>query len=285
MEYANPQALVETTWLANNLVNSNIRILDASYFLPGVKRDPKKEYAEQHIPGAIFFDIEEIADQNTNQSHMLPDAKLFSKKVSSLGISNETKVIVYDTNGGGMAAARCWWMFRVFQHEDISFLNGGLCKWLAENRLVESGVLNPANTNFTCSKNNELVRNIDQMLENVISGEEQVVDARSKDRFDGIAPEPRKGARAGHIPESLNLPYNNFFIKEKNKIVHSASKLNQIVSEAGIDLNRPIITSCGSGVSAAMLALGFYLIGKEDVAVYDGSWSEWGMRQDTPIEK
>ena len=287
MKYINPQTLVDTEWLASNLNNPNIRIVDASYFLPGVDRDPIKEFIENHIPGAVFFDIEEIADQESTQLHMLPDAIRFSEKVSKLGISNKEKIIVYDTNGGSMAAARCWWMFRVFEHKNVALLNGGFPKWIAEKRPTENLMTTPKNINaiFSCKKNNSLVRDINQMLINVKTRNEQVVDARSQERFNGKAPEPRKGARAGHIPGGFNLPYNNFLDKNKSYTMRSASELNKIVGDVGISLSQPIVTSCGSGVSAAMLALGFFLIGKEDVAVYDGSWSEWGMRSDTPIEK
>jgi thiosulfate/3-mercaptopyruvate sulfurtransferase len=287
MKYTNPQALVDTVWLASNLNNPNIRILDASYFLPGVDRDPIQEFLDSHIPGAVFFDIEDIADQESTQSHMLPDAIRFSEKVSKLGISNKEKIIVYDSNGGSMAAARCWWMFRVFEHKNVALLNGGFPKWIAEKHQTENLISNSRNikANFSCNKNNALVRDIKQMLVNVKTRNEQVVDARSKERFKGKAPEPKTGARAGHIPGGLNLPYNKFLDKNKNNTMRNASELNKIVSDAGIDLSQPIVTSCGSGVSAAMLAFGFFLIGKEDVAVYDGSWSEWGMRYDTPIEK
>ena len=285
MEYANPQTLVETDWLASNLTNPKVQILDASYFLPGVKRDPKQEFNTQHIPGSLFFDIEDIADQDSSLSHMLPDKNRFSKKVSELGIINGNKVIVYDSNGGGMAAARCWWMFRVFSHDNVAIVNGGFPKWLAECRPTETNNISPITSNFLCKKNKSLVRDISQIMANIENGSEQVVDARSKERFNGVAPEPRKGSRAGHIPDSFNLPYNKFLNKEKNFVIREAEELKQIVNNAGINLTRPIITTCGSGVSAAMLALGFYLIGKNDVAVYDGSWSEWGMRLDTPIEK
>jgi len=285
MKYSNPQSLVETDWLDKNLDDPNIKTLDASYFLPGVRRDPKKEFETQHIPGAMFFDIEEIADKNSPQSHMLPDEITFADKVSSLGINNKDKVIVYDSNSGGLAAARCWWMFRVFDHSNVALLNGGFQKWLSENRPITNETTKIFNTVFTCKKNNDLVRDIQEMLKNVQTRDEQVIDARSKDRFDGVAPEPRKGARAGHIPGSFNIPYKSFFNEEQENIVQNATELKKIIKNAGINLSEPIVTSCGSGVSAAMLCLGFFLIGKEDVAVYDGSWSEWGMRSDTPIEK
>lgn len=284
MDYANPQALVGTGWLAENLDAPNVRVIDVSYFLPGVKRNAKKEFAATHIPGAVFFDIDDIADKDSDLPHMLPDAEKFSDKVSALGIGNADKVIAYDANGGGMAAARGWWTFRVFGHDDVCVLNGGLPKWLAEGRPTTDKAPSPTPATYTAAKNEALVRNIGQLLANVDSAAEQVVDARSKERFEGTAPEPREGARSGHIPGSLNLPFVEFFDKERNFVMHGAEELTRAITAAGLDLERPITTTCGSGVTASMLALGFYLIGKEDVAVYDGSWSEWGMRQDTPIE-
>lgn len=284
MDYTNPHALVSTEWLAENLDAPDVRVIDVSYFLPSAKRNAKEEFAAQHIPGAVFFDIDDIADRDTDLPHMLPDAGKFSDKVSALGIGNADKVVAYDANGGGMAAARGWWMFRVFGHKDVCVLNGGLPKWLAEGRPTTDKAPSPTPVTFTAMKNENLVRDIGQMLANVESGAEQVVDARSKDRYEGTEPEPREGARAGHIPGSLNLPFVQFFDNERNFVMRDAEELTQAISAAGLDPERPITASCGSGVTASMLAFGFYLTGKEDVAVYDGSWSEWGMRQDTPIE-
>jgi thiosulfate/3-mercaptopyruvate sulfurtransferase len=284
MEYVNLQALVGTDWLAENLDVPNVRVIDVSYFLPGANRDPRQEFAAKHIPGAVFFDIDDISDKSNDLPHMLPDAGTFSEKVSALGIGNDDKVIAYDASGGGMAAARGWWMFRVFGHKDVSVLNGGLPKWQAEGRPTTGEAPSPAPATYTAAKNEALVRDIDQVLANVDSRTEQVVDARSKDRFDGTAPEPREGARAGHIPGSFNLPFVQFLDNDRNFIMRDADELTEAISTAGLDLGRPVTASCGSGVTAAMLAFGFYLIGKEDVAVYDGSWSEWGMRSDTPID-
>ena len=284
MEYVNPQALVGTDWLAENLDVPNVRVIDVSYFLPGANRDPRQEFAAKHIPGAVFFDIDDISDKSNDLPHMLPDAGTFSEKVSALGIGNDDKVIAYDASGGGMAAARGWWMFRVFGHKDVTVLNGGLPKWQAEGRPTTGEAHSPAPATYTAAKNEALVRDIDQVLANVDSRTEQVVDARSKDRFDGTAPEPREGARAGHIPGSFNLPFVQFLDNDRNFVMRDADELTEAISTAGLDLGRPVTASCGSGVTAAMLAFGFYLIGKEDVAVYDGSWSEWGMRSDTPID-
>ena len=284
MDYANPTALVETDWMVENLKTPDVRIIDATYFLPGAKRDAKAEFAAEHIPGAVFFDIDDICDSGSDLSHMLPDAETFSVKVSALGIADTDKIVVYDTNGGGMAAARVWWTFRVFGHDDICLLNGAMKTWLAEGRPVTDKAPAPQPAAYAAVKNDAMVRDIDQMLANVESGNEQVIDARAKERFEGTAPEPREGARAGHIPGSLNLPFGQFFDKKRNSVMRDAEELTQAIAAAGLDLDRPITASCGSGVTASMLAFGFYLIGKKDVAVYDGSWSEWGMRPDTPIE-
>ena len=284
MDYANPTALVETDWIVENLKTPDVRIIDATYFLPGAKRDAKAEFAAEHIPGAVFFDIDDICDSGSDLPHMLPDAETFSAKVGALGVADTDKIVVYDTNGGGMAAARVWWTFRVFGHDDICLLNGAMKTWLAEGRPVTDKAPAPQPAAYAAVKNDAMVRDIDQMLANVESGNEQVIDARAKERFEGAAPEPREGARSGHIPGSLNLPFDQFFDKDRNFVMRDAEELTQAIAAAGLDLDRPITASCGSGVTASMLAFGFYLIGKKDVAVYDGSWSEWGMRPDTPIE-
>jgi thiosulfate/3-mercaptopyruvate sulfurtransferase len=284
MDYVNSHALVSTEWLAENLTADGLSIVDASYFLPGVKRDAKAEFTAGHIPGAVFFDIDDICLSGSDLPHMLPDADFFAAKVEALGIGDGGKVVVYDSNGGGMAAARVWWTFRVFGLQNVTLLNGGLPKWLAEDRPVTDAPPAPSPATFAARKNSALVRNIEQMMANVESGNEQVLDARAGERFEGTAPEPREGARSGHIPGSRSLPFFQLMDKEQNFIMRSAGEITAAVTAAGIDLDRPVTTTCGSGVTASMLAFGFYLIGKDDVAVYDGSWSEWGMRKDTPVE-
>ncbi len=284
MDYANPQALVGTEWLADHLNADGVRIVDATYFLPGAKRDAKAEFAAEHIPGAVFFDIDDIRDSGSDLPHMLPDTETFSAKVGALGIADTDKVVVYDTNGGGMAAARVWWTFRVFGHDDVCLLNGGMKTWLAEGRPVSDVAPAPQPAAYAAVKNDAQVRDIEQMLANVDSGNEQVIDARAKERFEGTAPEPREGARSGHIPGSLNLPFFQLMDKDNNLAMRSADEIAAAFADAGLDLDRPVTASCGSGVTASMLAFGLFLLGKEDVAVYDGSWSEWGMRPDTPIE-
>ncbi|NQV84992.1 MAG: sulfurtransferase [Rhodospirillales bacterium] len=282
MEYQNPQALVSTVWLVENLNTDGVRIVDASYFMPGAKRNAKEEFAAQHIPGAVFFDIDDVCLPASD--HMLPDAEMFSAKVGALGIGNGDKVVVYDSNNGGMAAARVWWTFRVFGHDNVCLLNGSLKAWLAEGRPVTNEAPAPGPATFAAVKNDAMVRDINQMLANVESGAEQVIDARSKERFDGIEIDKREGARSGHIPGSFNIPFNTFFDKDRNCVMRDAEELTQTITAAGCDLNRPITATCGSGVTASMLAFGLFLLGREDVPVYDGSWSEWGIRPDTPVE-
>ncbi len=284
MDYANPEALVETDWLAENLKAPDVRIIDATFFLPSQEREAKAEFAARHIPGAVFFDINDICDPSSDLPHMLPSAEAFSAKVGALGIGDGDKVVAYDANGGGMAAARAWWMFRVFGHTDVVLLNGGGPKWLAESRPVTAETPAPEPASFAAEKSLALVRDLEQMLANVESGAEQVADARSRERFDGTAAEPRKGLRSGHIPGSRCLPFPALMNPDDNFVMRPADDIAAAIDEAGLDMERPVVASCGSGVTTGMLALGFFLIGKEDVAVYDGSWTEWGGREDTPVE-
>ena len=284
MDYANPQALVSAGWLAQNLGAEGLKIIDATYFLYGAKRDAKAEFTAGHIPGAVFFDIDDICLSGSDLPHMLPDAETFSAKVGALGIADTDKVVVYDSNGGGMAAARVWWMFRVFGHDDVCLLNGGLKTWLAEGCPMMDATPAPQSAAYAAVKNDTLVRDIEQMLANVESGDEQVIDTRTKERFEGTAPEPREGVRSGHIPGSLNLPFFLLMDNDNNLAMRSADEIAAAFADAGLDLDRPVTASCGSGVTASMLAFGLFLIGKEDAAVYDGSWSEWGCREDVPVE-
>jgi thiosulfate/3-mercaptopyruvate sulfurtransferase len=282
MSYAKPDALVDTAWLAGHLAAPDVRVVDASWYLPAQKRDARAEYAAGHIPGAVFFDIDEIADTDNPLPHMLPSPEKFSARVRKLGLGDGCRIVVYD-GAGLFSAARVWWMFRVFGHGDVAVLDGGLPKWLAEGRRVEALPPNPGERHFTARVNTLLVRELDQMRANLKSKREQVLDARSAGRFAGTDPEPRPGMRSGHVPGSCNLPFNRL-IDAKTGTMLPADALRRQFVEAGIDLERPIVTTCGSGVSASALALGLYLLGRDDVAVYDGSWSEWGGRSDTPVE-
>jgi len=281
MSDARPEALVDTAWLAEHLHTPNLRIVDGSHHLPTAGRNARTEYGERHIPGAVFFDIDALADRETDLPHMLPSAEQFARDVGALGIGNDDKVVVYDTIGT-TGAARVWWTFRVFGHRDVAVLDGGLPKWLAEGRPTDTEAVKLSPKSFRAEKNENLVRSLEQVRRNIDSRREQVVDARSAGRFAATEPEPRAGMRGGHIPGSLNVPYPELLASDRT--FRSSEELRQAFADAGVDLERPITTTCGSGVTAAVLALGLYLIGRPDVAVYDGSWSEWGSRQDTPVE-
>ncbi|MEK9671664.1 MAG: 3-mercaptopyruvate sulfurtransferase [Rhodospirillaceae bacterium] len=283
MSYDNPQALVSTQWVADHMDAPDVRIVDCTYFLPNQNCDAKAEYDAQHLAGAVFFDIDDIKDPDDPLPHMMPPAHIFSAKVRKLGLGDGNRIVCYDANGGGAAAARVWWMFRTFGHDDVAVMDGGLPKWLAEGRPVDDQKVTPQERHFTARENTMMVRSIDQVRRVLDNGKETVVDVRASGRFAGTAPEPRPGMRAGHMPGALNMPYGDLFDPKNNFIMRSADEIKAIVEKAGIDLKRPLVTSCGSGVTACYAALALYLIGKEDVAIYDGSWSEWGMRDDTPV--
>lgn len=282
MPYANPDALVSTAWLADHLSAPDVRVVDGSWYLPTDNRDPKAEYDSAHIPGAVFFDIDEIADTESDLPHMVPSAEKFAARVRRLGLGDGVKIVVYD--GAGIAsAARVWWMFRLFGHRDVAVLDGGLPKWRAEGRPIEDLPSMPRERHFTARLDSTLLRTVDQMRANLEAAGEQVVDARAAGRFQGTEPEPRPGLRGGHIPGSRNLPYRDL-LDGAGGTLKNAEEIRAAFEAAGVDLRRPIVTSCGSGITACVLALGLHLVGHRRVAVYDGSWVEWGSLADTPVE-
>lgn len=283
MPFSNSQSLVSTQWAADHLSAPDVRMVDCTYFLPNQDRNAREEYDAQHIDGAVFFDIDDVKDPENPLPHMYPPAHIFSSKVRKLGLGDGNRIICYDANGGGMAAARVWWMFRTFGHSDVAVMDGGLPKWLAEGRPVTDTPVTPQERHFTARENNMMVRSVDQVLRNLDSQRETVIDVRAAGRYAGTAPEPRPGSRAGHMPGALNLPYGDLFDPDNNFTMRSADEIKALVDKAGVDLSRPLVTSCGSGVTACYAALALHLIGKEDVAIYDGSWSEWGTREDTPV--
>jgi thiosulfate/3-mercaptopyruvate sulfurtransferase len=280
--YANPDALVSTAWLAERLNAPDVRIVDASWYMPAQKRDPKVEYQAEHIPGAVFFDIDDIADTPNGLPHMLPSPEKFSSRVRKLGLGDGSRIVIYDGSGQMIASARAWWMFRAFGHKDVAILEGGLPKWKAEGRPVEDVPPMPRERHFTARLDSTLVRDLEQMKANVESQREQVLDARSEGRFRGTDPEPRAGLRGGRIPGSRNLPYNTLFNADGTLLPAEALKAK--FRAAGIDLGKPVAATCGSGVSACVLAFALHLLGHRQFAVYDGSWTEWGGRSDTPVE-
>ena len=281
MTYKNPDALVSTKELLENIDNPNIVILDGTYHLPNIQRDGEEEFESGHIQGAKYFNIDKICDPDSDLPHMLPSPALFAEAVGSLGISNEKKVIVYDVYGM-QSAARTWWMFRVFGHDNVSVLDGGLPKWLQDGNKLSSDITPAIPQLFIANYRENLVRHLSDIFDLVETNEEQIIDARTSGRFHGNEPEPRQGMRSGHIPGSVNLPFGQLLSRE-DKTFLTASELEEQFSNIIEDIDKPLVTTCGSGVTACILALALFLIGKEDTAVYDGSWSEWGSLSETPI--
>lgn len=281
MPHKDAKTLVSTQWLDDHLSQPDIRVVDGSWYLPSENRAAYAEYQMAHIPGAVFFDIDDMSDQDSDLPHMLPPPEIFADQVGRLGLGDNNRIIVYD-GAGLFSAARVWWMFQVMGHENVAVLDGGLPKWLAEGRTTDPKAPQVSPSRFTPRLNRSRIRDADDIIENLTSGPEQLVDARSPSRFAGEEPEPRKGVRPGHIPASRNLHYA--LLHKPDGTLYRGDELRTKFRDAGIDIDRPVITSCGSGVTAAILFLALTVLGSQKIFLYDGSWTEWGGRHDLPCE-
>lgn len=272
--------LVTTEWLAAELGKTDIRVIDATLFLAQHGRDARAEFESAHIPGAVFFDIDEVSDTTSPLPHMLPPPEKFASRMQALGLGDGSRIIVYD-NSPLRSAARVWWMLTLFGAHEVAILDGGFAKWVAEGRATESGKPIVRHRHFTVWADKSLVRDSKQMTENLRTKAEQVVDARSAGRFAGTDPEPRAGLRSGHIPGSKNLPYDQLF-NEDGTYKHPEA-IKAAFDASGVDFSKPVVATCGSGVTSAVLAFAATLIGHPKMAIYDGSWSEWGASATNPV--
>jgi thiosulfate/3-mercaptopyruvate sulfurtransferase len=278
---SNSRSLKSTDWLAEHSRDRNVVIVDGSMFLPTQKRDAHAEYLAGHIPGAVFFDVDKISDHSTELPHMLPGAAQLGEALGALGIGDGDTIVVYDSLGL-YSAARVWWTFRIFGATNVFILDGGLPKWKAEKRLLETGDTKKTPKKFHAEMNVAPVAMLADVRMALTDESAQIVDARSAERFAGKAPEPRPGLRSGHMPGSFNVPFDRVL---ENGRLASPERIEDAFTSAGVDLDKPIITSCGSGVTAAILTFALESIGRIPKGLYDGSWSEWGARPDLPVER
>jgi thiosulfate/3-mercaptopyruvate sulfurtransferase len=274
-------ALVSTGWLAERLGRPGLVVVDGSTYLPGSGRNAAAEYAAGHLPGANFLDIEATSDQRSPLPHMLPGPEAFAARMAALGVGDDDHVVVYDGSGVNLSAPRVWWMVRTMGHDRVSVLDGGSGKWRREGRPLESGLVGRPGAAFTPRARAGQVRDLPAMRALLESGAEQIVDMRSAGRFAGTEPEPRPGLRGGHIPGSRNLPFNE--LVSADGTVLPVEALRARIAAAGISPDHPVVATCGSGVSACALIHALHLLGRDDVALYDGAWTEWGGREDTPV--
>ncbi len=280
MPESDPQLLVSTQWLADHMSAPDLRILDASWYLPGDGRDPRVEYDQAHIPGARFFDIDEISDSRSELPHMAPPVEKFVSRMRAMGIGDGHRVVIYD-GAGIFSAARVWWLFRLMGKTDVAVLDGGLPKWQAEGRPTEDIAPVLRDRHFTAHRNAGLVKDVTQVAAAVKLQDAEILDARAPGRFSGNEPEVRPGLRSGHMPGAKNVHYRTLL--NNDMTMKSPDKLKAVFKAAGVDLNRPAITTCGSGVTAAIISLALERIGHRKHALYDGSWTEWGAYPDLAI--
>lgn len=275
-----PRVLVSTDWLAQHLKDPDIRVLDASYFLPGVDRDARAEYEAAHIPGARFFDIDEISDLRSDLPHMVPPVEKFMSRMRAMGVGDGHQVVVYDSQGL-FSAARVWWLFKLMGQNDVAVLDGGLPKWQSEGRPLEDMPPVIRDRHMTVRRQNHLVKDVTQVSAAAKLGDYHIVDARSPERFRGEVDEPRPGLRRGRIPGSKNVPFTELLLADGT--LKGPAGLKLAFDAAGVDLKKPVITTCGSGATAAILCLAMERLGKSDYSLYDGSWAEWGMFPTLPV--
>lgn len=278
---SDPKTLVSTDWLFGQLGNPHLRIIDASWYLPAMQRDPYAEYLKRHIPGAVFFDIDDISDPDSPLPHMAPPIELFVSRMRAFGIGNAHQIVVYDGEGL-FSAARVWWLFRLMGIENIAVLDGGLPKWQAEGRPTTQELPDHARTHLSVRYQSNHVETCDAIRAYAENGARQIVDARASARFKGEQPEPRAGMRSGHIPGSKNVFFQDLL--DPDKTMKPTEDLQQVFRQAGVDLDKPIATSCGSGVTAAVLSLALERLGHRNHSLYDGSWSEWGQMDGPDIQ-
>ena len=276
--------LVETNWLKENLNNPEVKIIDGSWYMPGSGLNATEIFKKKHIPNSIFIDLEEISDQNSDLPHMMPTENNFSKKISSYGIKNDDQLIIYDAHGI-FSAARIWFVFKAFGHKKVSILNGGFPAWIDSGGKISDQINNLEPTNYQAKLNNSLIVSYKEIFNNLSKNKYQIIDARSPERFSGLAEESRPGMKSGHIPNSKNLYFNDLIDPNTKKFIEK-EEIEKLINNQGIDLSKDTVCSCGSGVTACILKFALELLGKnQNIRIYDGSWSDWGTREDSPCEK